>query len=88
MTSLSTTLVIWLRSDASPPNAAYPDDKPPYAEVDPLAPAEFEDRRALQEIDCRQVHKFELPETASKNSIELAGFTPHVQRGAQGCEVN
>lgn len=47
--------------------------------MDPLAPAEFGDERALQEIDSRQVHKFELPDAAIKDPIELAGSTPHVQ---------
>jgi hypothetical protein len=83
MRGLSTSLVIWLKSDASPPNAAYPDDEPPCAEVDPLASVEFGDDRALQEIDCRQVHRFVLPDTASKDPIELAGSSPDVQSGAQ-----
>jgi hypothetical protein len=80
----------WLRkrkirrkSEASPPDVVYPDDKPPYAEVDPLAPAEFGDERALQEIDSRQVHNHELPDAASKDPIELAGSTPPVRSDAK-----
>ena len=83
MRGLSTSLVIWLKSDASPPNATYPEDKPPCAEVGPLAPVQSGDDRALQEIDSRQVHKFWLPDTARKDPIQLASSTPHVQRGAQ-----
>jgi len=82
--------IFWLRkrkmrrkSEASPPDVIYPDEKPPYAEVDPLAPAEFGDERALQEIDSRQVHNHELPDAASKDPIELAGSTPHVQSEAK-----
>jgi len=67
------------RSEAGPPHVVYPDDKPPYSAVDPLAPAEFGDERALQEIDSREAYKSELPDTASRDPVELAGSTPHVR---------
>lgn len=76
----------WLRkrktrrkSEAAPPDISYPDDKPPYAVVDPLAPTEFGDERALQEIDSREAYKSELPDAASKDPIELAGSEPYAQ---------
>jgi hypothetical protein len=47
-----------------------------YSAVDPLAPAEFGDERALQEIDSREAYKSELPDAASKDPVELAGSTP------------
>jgi hypothetical protein len=64
------------KSEADPPDIVYPDDKPPYSAVDPLAPAEFGDERALQEIDSREAYKSELPDQASKDPVELAGSTP------------
>ena len=67
------------KSEASPPGAVYPDEKPPYTAVDPLAPAEFGDERALQEIDSREAYHSELPDAASKDPIELAGSTAHAQ---------
>ena len=76
----------WLRkrktrrkSEASQPAAVYLDDKPPYAVVDPLAPSEFGDERALQEIDSREAYHSELPDAASKDPVELAGSTTHAQ---------
>jgi hypothetical protein len=70
----------WLRkrrakrqSEAIPPPPAYPDDKPQYVEVDPLALAEIDDGRALQEMDSTEAYRSELPAAASKDPVELAG---------------
>jgi hypothetical protein len=58
---------------APPPPPSYPDDKPQYAEIDPLAPAEIDDGRALQEMDSTEAYRSELPASASKDPVELAG---------------
>jgi hypothetical protein len=58
-----------------PPPPSYPDDKPQYAEVDPLAPAEIDDGRALQEMDSTEAYRSELPAAANKDPVELAGST-------------
>jgi hypothetical protein len=57
----------------APPPPTYPDDKPQYVEVDPLAPAEIDDGRALQEMDSTEAYRSELPAATSKDPVELAG---------------
>ena len=80
----------WLRkrkaerkSEASPSNIVYPEDKPPYAVVDPLAPAEFGDENTLQEIGTREAYMSELPDAAIRDPVELAGSTSYVSHGAK-----
>jgi hypothetical protein len=81
----ATVIVVWFRwlrkkkvkrqSEAipPPPPPSYPDDKPRYAEIDPLAPAEIDDGKALQEMDSTEAYRSELPSSASKDPVELAG---------------
>lgn len=82
---------LWLRrkrktrrkSEASPPDNLYPEDKPSYAAVDPLAPAEFGDESTLQEIDTRHPYRSELPDAAIRDPVELAGSTSYVPHAAK-----
>jgi hypothetical protein len=87
---LASIAFYWLRkrkarrkSEASPSDTAYPEDKPPYAVVDPLAPAEFGDESTLQEIDTREACRSELPDAAIRDPVELAGSTSYVSREAK-----
>lgn len=87
---VATLAFCWLRkrrtrrkSEISPPSVVYPEDKPQYAEVDPLAPAEFGNDRALQEIDSREAYAPELPDAASKDPVELAGSEPRGRSDAK-----
>jgi hypothetical protein len=80
----------WLRkrkarrkSEATPSDVAYPEDKPPYAIVDPLAPAEFGDESTLQEIDTREACRSELPDAAIRDPVELAGSASYMSREAK-----
>lgn len=80
----------WLRkrkarrkSEASPPDAVYPEDKPPYTVVDPLAPAEFGDESTLQEIDTREAYRPELPDASIRDPVELAGSTSYIPNRAK-----
>jgi hypothetical protein len=80
----------WLRkrkakrkSEAGPSDVVYPEDKPPYAVVDPLAPAEFGDESTLQEIDTREAYRSELPDAAIRDPVELAGSTAYISNGAK-----
>jgi len=71
------------KSEASPPENVYPEDKPPYAAVDPLAPAEFGDESTLQEIDTREPYRSELPGAAIRDPAELVGSTSYANNEAK-----
>lgn len=87
---VASVVFFWLRkrktrrkSQASPPDNIYPEDKPPYAEVDPLAPAEFGDESTLQEIDTTEPYRSELPDAVIRDPVELAGSTSYVPSQAK-----
>ena len=71
------------KSEASPRDVIYPEDKPPYAAVDPPAPAEFGDESTLQEIDTREPYRSELPDAAIRDPVELVGSTSYVSNRAK-----
>lgn len=63
-----------------PPVTTYPEEKPVYAGV---LPAEFGDENALREIDSKDVYKAELPDTATRDPVELAGSVPKKEDGIE-----
>jgi hypothetical protein len=77
---VAAAVFIWLRKrktrrmpEASTPDIIYPKDKPekpPYVAVDPLSPPEFEDERALREIDSRDAYRSELPDDRALQEID------------------
>ena len=87
---VASVVFFWLRKrktrrklKARPVEVVYPEDKPPYAEVDPLAPAEFGDENTLQEIDTGEPYRSELPDAAIRDPVELVGSTSYANNEAK-----